>query len=358
MNIQLPSFEDFIIKPCEIQGDECFLIQPKGFPKWDNSNKWFRSSIFTKNLRPVSLGWRKFTNYGEQPEFEPLNLKYKLSYFDKRDGSLLIVSKYKGQLIIRTRGTTDATQLDNGYEIEFLKAKYPLVFQNSYLESEKYSILLEWETLTNIIVLRKVTEPTLFLLGLVDHSDYSYITQNKVDEIAKELQVERPKRYEFSSFEEMLEKVPKFNNEEGVVIYGNNDQVLKKVKSEFYLKLHRLKDELGSFERVVDFYFTNNRPSYLEMYNLIAETLDFEVAEQCKADISRITEGMKEVDKLVAAMKERVEPLKTWTRKDAALEILQAYGNTNRSGMAFKLLDSRSLEIDDVKKLLYQVLKK
>jgi hypothetical protein len=89
----------------------------------------------------------------------------------------------------------------------------------------------------------------------------------------------------------------------------------------------------------------------------VSKNFDYEIAESCKGDISRICEGMKEVEKLVAAMKTKVETLKGMQRKDAAAVILQAYGNTNRSGMAFTLLDNKPLKTDDVKKLLYQVTK-
>jgi hypothetical protein len=41
---------------------------------------------------------------------------------EKLDGSTLIVSKYNGQYILRTRGTVDASKLANGFELELFKS--------------------------------------------------------------------------------------------------------------------------------------------------------------------------------------------------------------------------------------------
>jgi hypothetical protein len=46
------------------------------------------------------------------------------------------------------------------------------------------------------------------------------------------------------------------------------------------------------------------------------------------------------------------------TRKEQAMVILNSYGETNRSGYLFKILDNKPLENDDYKKLLFQILKK
>ena len=108
------NLEQFNVKDCVIGGDECFLVTPKDMGvEWTDENKIFRSSIWRKSdMYPISLGYRKFMNYGEKPEFEPFEFK-KATAIRKIDGSCLIVSRYKGELIIRTRGTIDASKLEN-----------------------------------------------------------------------------------------------------------------------------------------------------------------------------------------------------------------------------------------------------
>lgn len=120
--MNLPDREQFNFKEVEISGDACWLITPKDMAtKWDNENFRFRSCLVRQedNL-VISQGFGKFTNYGERPDFQPWDDTQKFEARHKLDGSLLIVSKYKGELIIRTRGTVDARQLANGHEIDFL----------------------------------------------------------------------------------------------------------------------------------------------------------------------------------------------------------------------------------------------
>lgn len=90
----------FDIKSEFIAGEKCFLVTPNkdksGLQiKWTQENKIFRSSVWTSAGEPVSLLFGKFTNYGEQPLFEPLDLNQKLTYIAKHDGSLFGFSTFR-----------------------------------------------------------------------------------------------------------------------------------------------------------------------------------------------------------------------------------------------------------------------
>lgn len=350
--------ENFSIKEGIIGGEIVYLINPCARDaKWTNNNLIYRSSIWNKNGEPVSLSFKKFFNWFERPDltFTPNN-STNCNIIEKIDGSLLCVSKYKDNLIIRTRGTFDATKLENGHEIELLKNKYPKAFNNKYIGP--YSLIFEWVTPTNKIILNYGDEPALYFIGMIDHLDYSYIGQKELDLISKEIDVARPIVYNFNSISNMIDEISLWKGKEGCCVYCNNDQDIRKLKSEYYLKLHRLKEELGSFEKVVDFYVANNYPSFNESYNIIANTLDFEVAEQCRGDLSRICDAYKNVEKIIAAMKNFVDSLKNLSRKEAAEKIIKNYGQTNRASFCFCLLDNKELTSDQIKKLLYQSLKK
>jgi len=81
--------EGFKLTPCVIAGVDCFLIGPLDIKtKFNESNKIFRSSIWTADGYPVSLGFRKFTNYGEAPAFEPFDVnKDDMTFVTKKDGT-------------------------------------------------------------------------------------------------------------------------------------------------------------------------------------------------------------------------------------------------------------------------------
>lgn len=364
MKIDLATIDldNFMVHPHVIAGETCWLTQPVHIGcKWTKDNLIFRSSLWNSGGEPISLSFKKFFNWDEQPTlaYRPFSTKANggTSLIAKIDGSTLIVSKYKGQTIIRTRGTSDATQQDNGHEIAWLKSLYPKAFEVTEKETSDYSILYEWVSPENRIVLNYGTEPNIYLIGVIYHSDYSMMPQKALDEFAKIIGVPRPKRFEFDTIQEMLVATEALKGEEGVCVYCNHDQDIRKVKSTWYLSCHRMKSELGSYERLVDFYFDQGQPGYQEFYDYIVNNFDFEIAEAYRGDISRVCEGMKEVNKLIASMRTKIEPLKSSIRKDAAGVIMQAYGNTNRSGMAFTLLDGKELKKDDVKKLLYQITK-
>lgn len=347
-----------MVHPHEVAGETCYLVQPIHIgAKWTKDNMHFRSSLWNAQGELISASFKKFFNWGEHPElaYTPFSLTANggCELLEKIDGSTLIVSRYKGQLIMRTRGTVDASKLDNGHEIEWLKDKYPAITS----VPEGVSHIYEWVSPENKIVLNYGEEPDVYLIAIIKHEDYTLVSQQQLDECAALYGFKRPARYNFKSVKEMLEAIEALKGKEGLCVYCDHGQQIRKVKSAWYLALHRMKTELGSYERVVDFYFTMNKPSYTEYYDFIVKNYDFELAEQCRGHISKVCQGMKEVELIIAAMREKVEPLKKLLRKDAAAVVLQAYGQTNRSGMAFTLMDGKELKTDDVKKLLYQVTK-
>jgi len=145
---------------------------------------------------------------------------------------------------------------------------------------------------------------------------------------------------------------------EGYCIYYHNDQDIKKVKSDDYLAKHRFKSDY-SVERVIDLYLQQGRPHYIDFMAYLQDELDFECMLRASADASKICDAMVTVNRITTHMEQFVRGFdgkERSGRKEAALAITQAYGNTNRAGFAFKLLDGGTLDNDDMKKLLFQCL--
>jgi hypothetical protein len=193
------------------------------------------------------------------------------------------------------------------------------------------------------------------LLGCIDKKDYSLIPQVLLDVLAEQYSCRRPEYYNFRSMDDVKIFCESNKDIEGFCLYFKNDQHIVKVKTSYYLKLHRLKSELRSYDRVVDFYFENDQPSYTEFYNIVSETLDYEIAEQIRGQISKICDCMKEVNNIVDFMKKYVANNKHKSRKEFAVETIQRWGKTNRQSMVFTLLDGKELDKNQLKKLLYQV---
>ena len=362
MKIELPDSDQFNLKDCIIAGDECVLITPKGMDvEWNDENKIFRSSIWRKSdMHPISLGFKKFVNLGEQPLFEPNDKDTDLEFLVKKDGSLLIVSKYKGELIVRTRGTIDASQLENGYEIEFLKKKYPRVFDNLWLQSENYSLLFEWTTPTNRIVLKESEEPTLWLIGIVSHikaSDdtfmlfmgvtqfsYRYFTQFELDQQAIFMEVPRPERYELNLLN-VSEYLKDKDTIEGVVIYSNNGQTLKKVKTPRYLYMHRVFTGVKTVNHLFDLFVEYGQPQRENFEALLAINYDWEL-------VKALTPLMDELYNKIRLITYKIMQINVYLnnpdfialdRKGKAQKILQQFPND--SGIAFALLDNKKIPL-------------
>lgn len=360
---QIPS--DFNIRPSVIAGETCYLVTPAHVgATWTKENLIFRSSIWNSEGELVSASFRKFFNLNEKPNLVPdptdKDLK-KAKIIEKMDGSTLIVSRYKGQRIIRTRGTFDAGIFDNAYELDFLKKKYSIFFElfdrDASHETLDYSVIFEWLSPANRIVLNYGDEPEINLIGYIDHKNYSYIDQESLDGYADMLGLKRPPVHSFDNIPNLCETVKAFQGKEGVCIYFNNEQDIKKVKSVSYLAVHSFKNELNE-QSIIDLFLEFSEPDYYSFLKKIEENFDYECMKFAESYVSRVVDSARVMNKIINHMRGFVKDLEGLTRKEQALKIMSSYGNTNRSGMVFNLLDGKELGKEAKKKLLFQILYK
>lgn len=350
----------FMVHEHSLNGEIVHLIQPQHIGvQWRQDNKHLRSVVVNHEGEVISASFPKFTNYGENPDHFPVPTSLRnATVVEKLDGSCLILSKYKGQYILRTRGTVDAFKMDNGFELEVFKSTILNKLHDNN-DTWNYSVLFEWMSPCNVIVLRYSDEPMWKLIGFIDHNDYSLATQDMLDLMAKKYDLLRPEIYTFTDISDMLQIVDKWQDCEGVCLYSKNDQTIHKIKAAKYLLLHHLKSELNSTEKVLDVWLEQGMPDYNTFYNYIFTTFDYELAEQIKGMISRIVDGKKEVNKIVDGMNSfvnnRLRSLPS--RKEQAQLVISSYGETNRAAFVFKILDNRPLGKEEYKKLLFQVLK-
>jgi len=356
--IVLPSREAFNFKDCVIAGDECWLITPKDMSvQWDESNFRFRSTILRKSDNfVVSQGFGKFTNFGEQPNFQPWDNSWDFKAVHKLDGSLLIVSKYKGNLVVRTRGTVDARALPNGHEIDGLIQRYPNVFDNDFL-NDGFSILLEWTTPSNIIVLREHNVPTLTLVGMIFNASAQYQSQSNLDAIAKIFEVGRPMCYSYDSVEECILDVDAWVGKEGVVLYSPDGQTLKKIKAAEYCMLHKVATGIKSVKNVMELFLASPRFTVAEdFYNYVVTTVDYEVAERVKDEIKSVVAAYNIFLKKSQSVVEFVAEIRCYdTRREQATEVLRRY-NDWRCAFAFNLLDRKTIDTKIETKAIFQEL--
>ena len=346
-----------------LNGEIVHLIQPQHIgTKWTQDNKHMRSVVVNYEGEVISASFPKFTNWGENTEHFPVpnSLKH-CTVVEKLDGSTLIVSKYNGQYILRTRGTVDASTMANGFELELFKEKilFPLAKNIGNIgETWEFSILFEWVSPINKIVLNYGDEPDWYLVGMIWHGDYELHSQSDLDDFAKRHNLKRPATYTFSDVNDLLQNVDQWKGKEGVCVYSKNDQSIHKVKSADYLIKHRFKSE-ATLENTLDLYFSYGKPLYQEFESKLTETFDYECFEMVRGYASQICDASKEVNKIVDGFKSFIDnQLKVLsTRKEQAQKVISSYSESNRSSMIFSLLDGKTLTSDQHKKLFWQVLK-
>jgi len=336
-----PNKEDFIYKECKIGETNCVLISPQYVGvKWNADNLIFRSSIWTIHGEPVSLGFKKFFNYGEAPHLVPDPKNLDGVAIEKVDGSLLIVSKFRGQLIIRTRGTIDAKMLDNGNEIGYLKSVYPRAFSNGWIDSEIFSFLYEWTTPDNRIILDYGNAPNIRLVGVVYHLDYSYWDQSRLDAIAEHLGVKRPKTFEFNSLPEMISSVKALKNQEGICFYFDGGQEIKKLKSLDYLAKHSFKESINK-NSVIEMFVYLGRPSKESFFSVLERQFDYEIATFALPLLNNLYKAYDRITNFNIENVKFITRLQKISRFDAAFFIRQEYKSGLEQNLAFLMLDNQ-----------------
>lgn len=352
---------DFVVKHEGFCSVPAKLITPNHIgTKFTQKNKIFRSSIWSLTGELLSASFPKFVNLGENPDnFPPPESLKNCHLVSKIDGSCCIVDYVNGQFSMRTRGTFSYKTMENAADFDFCWDNHPNIAK-WIKENPHCSLLFEITTPNLRIVVDYGDTPKFWLIGAVDKRDYSLMPQKELDTLSKFFGVERPEYHEFSTINQLVSQVEKWTGQEGVCWYSGRDQEIHKIKGDWYRKLHAAKENFRSIEHVMDAWFVLGQPTYTDAVQKFTETYDYETMLFAQPHISKICDGYKEVQKILEGMKrfvdESLKPLST--RKEQALKTLDSYGKTNRASFVFKLLDGKTLETEDCKKLLYQVLKK
>jgi len=361
IDLNIINRESFYINEHIWNGETVYLVTPKELGcEWNQDNIIFRSSVWNSDGELISASFPKFVNWGEKPDVFPVPTSLNsATVVEKLDGSTLIISKYKGNIMIRTRGTIDASKLEkNGDEIEIFKSLVlPKILKakDTNQDTWSWSYIFEWTSPRNKIVLDYGNKPEFLLIGLVYHSQYILMLQDGLDSLARFLDVPRPQTYTFNAINELISNVQAWEGKEGVCVYSNGGQTIHKVKAFQYLKLHAFKSS-ATLNNTIELYFELGKPDYTEFVDKITEKFDYECCQLILPFIRTILTAHRHIRDIIANLNVFVEPLKNLPRKDAAAIIIEK--QPEYKSYCFTILSGKLLDDNELKKLIYSVLDK
>lgn len=345
---------DFTIKPCQFCGIDAFLINPKIDAEWNQSNLHLRSLIVDINGNIISSGFKKFFNYLEHQKCYPDPNDYSDWIIEeKMDGSLVIIDYHNNQLNIRTRGTVSYVCQNNFKDFEILIKKYPLI--ESFLKHNNHlSLLFEIITPNNTIII-KSSEVKFFFLNAINKNTLEMISDQERQKVCNLIGSPAvPERFNIENNNDLnviYQKIKLWKNKEGIVLTYNNNQNQIKVKSDWYLFLHRMKSNLSSVENLIDIYIDLNMPSSEDFFSYIEKEYDFEIANYLKTLIEKISltgsifkRKKEEIQSFILELK------KCSDRKEMAEKINSIYGSQKLSGFVFALMDGKLTQKNQIKK--------
>ena len=306
---------------------------------WDEHTMNARGVITLPDGTIISRPFPKFFNLGEK-EAEPIDWTEPVEITEKLDGSLIILSFYKGEMIVNSRGSFTSEHaefarrwLHDHFE-EWTKIKhseYTYLFEAIFTSSNK----------NEVKVVNYGDKSDLTLLAVI-HTDtgeeLSYVQMKEKELIGKLFGISLSTRYGFDDVKNIISKVKartSVQDGEGLVLHFMNSNKRVKVKSDVYIRMHRL---ISHANRKTILQMLMSGDSVEEVYS----TLPDEFYTEVKKWVAEFTNEHDRIFNLALSNVSKISAMKT--RKDQSKAI---YGDPELKdicGIMFMALDGRNID--------------
>ena len=320
---------------------------------WTRENLWLRSRVeCIKNGDTVSQGFGKFFNLGQGPDgiridaeavMTALRAGEKIVATLKYDGSCLIRSVYKGEVMFRTRGSFTYAYHDEAQnEMGVFMDKYPRLLDPTWQATR--SLLFEWVTPAFQIVIKYDTAD-IRLLAAIDHghrhiSHLGYMSINELESISAMCGVPLTEHFVINSIQDWIHfyhGVLDDQNIEGYVLRMNNEQDLVKVKAIPYITKHGIKSNL-SFKSMVEFWLQHGQEGVWEaILGQIEKLYDEEIVMWALPFVENLFEAVEAWTSASADIQTYVTERLHWARKDFAIEAQKYFEDRSHFSIAMQL---------------------
>jgi RNA ligase len=294
----------------------------------------------------AALPFEKFFNLDEREETQlaTLPLDERVEITAKLDGSLGIVffNPDKETWRVVTRGSFTSEQAL--WATEFLNREYPKLQEEFSEEGNAITLLVEIIYPENRVVVNYGEERQLYLLGVRGNNSGNDWSYDAVKMLARYIGMPVAPRVKAKSINDLLPLVKTARNIEGWVIRFTKSNLRVKLKTEEYLKLHRLVTNLSPI-RVRDLML-QGPDKFREFLVEIPEEFQKEVEDiKWWIDIDVASEKIKFRNQLWQVFSQVARQ----HRKDFALAVKEQFPET--ASWLFALLDDKDIYPDLVKKI-------
>ena len=212
-----------------------------------------RGLLFDLDGKLINRRYHKFFNVNEREETAIHAIDWSRPHviLEKLDGSMVSPCYVNGHLRWMTKmGITDTSM-----EAEAFVASRPDYAELAahYLENG-FTPIFEWCSNKNRIVL-DYPEDRLVLTAMRENASGNYLLQDALEAIGRRYGIEVVEAYQHGD-DEIVDQVRKWEDTEGVVVRFDDGHMVK-IKSDWYVRIHKIKSLLGQERDVVKLILNN-----------------------------------------------------------------------------------------------------
>jgi RNA ligase len=315
----------------------CYTQKCQWEKKWDEHTIIARGIVTLANGIVISRPFTKFFNLGE-PEAEPISWTDKITATDKIDGSLIIVSFHNGQMILNSKGsfTSEHANFARKWIADNMSKWKNAEMKRSLGGNERWTYLFEsiFPEVDNIKVINYGDRADLTLLAVINVNTGSEWSYDMLKQTGNIIGVGVVKRYPFDDINLLLKKCKEGSivDGEGIVLHFDPSGKRIKVKSDEYIRLHRLISHT-SRKHILDVLIKGDDVE--SIYTALPDELFAEV----KKIVSEIKDEFNSIQMRAKVVTDTIKPLPT--KKEQALYLLARPELADVKNVVFEMLEGK-----------------
>lgn len=249
--------EGYIVVNYAVAFDKTFEIKDLENPtEHELIRRECRGLIFDMEGNLISRPYHKFFNIGEREETNPevISLKARHTVLEKLDGSMIrpIPTKYGFRLATKA-GITDVAMKAEVFIAD--KPEYAAFIHSCF--KRNVTPIFEWCSRKNRIVV-DYPEDNLILTAVRSNRSGLYSKYSFLYRLASNFRIPCIKKYPPGSyFQELIDQVRDWKDEEGVVVRYDDGHMVK-IKALEYILRHKSKDSIGLEKNVIEVIVSDN----------------------------------------------------------------------------------------------------